>query len=221
MSTYITEEEQIEQIKKWWNKHGNTISTVILVVVVCFAGVRYWQWHKQKVAVQASTLYEQMLVAYTNQDNKSLVSRANKLVQNHQGTVYGDAAHLTLAKVATEKKAYDKASSHLLTVVNNDNNSALTQIAKLRLARIFLMKKQYQPALSAIDKLSNDSYISLVNELRGDIYTAMGEFDKAKLAYEEALSTTRKQKVGNLFLEMKTNDVARQQMSEQSSIRTA
>ena len=220
MSTYMTEEEQIEQIKKWWNKHGNTISTIILIAVVCFAGYRYWQWHNQKVATQASTLYEQMIVAYTNQDNKVIASRANKLVQNHQGTVYSDAAHLTLAKIAAEKKAYKESISHLKTVVTNDSNSALTQVAKLRLSRILLAQKEYQPALTAIETISNDSYQSLVNELRGDIYTAMGDFSKAKLAYNEAVSTTRKQKVGNLFLEMKTNDVARQQMSEQSNIKT-
>lgn len=220
MSTYMTEEEQIEQIKRWWNKHGNTISTIILVAVVCFAGFRYWQWHKQKVALQASILYEQMLIAYTNQDNTAIASRANKLVQNHRGTVYADAAHLTLAKIAAEKKAYDKAAIHLKDVINSDTNSALTQVAKLRLARVLLAKKQYQPALTAINDVSNNSYLSLVNELRGDIYTAMGDFDKAKLAYKEALSSTRKQKMGNLFLEMKSNDVARLQMSGKTNIQT-
>ena len=221
MSIYMTEEEQIEAIKGWWKKHGNTVSTVILILVMCFAGFRYWQWHKQKVGFQASNLYEQMLSAYTNQDNKAIVSRANILVQNHNGTVYGDAAHLTLAKVAAEKKLYDKAVNHLNAVIKDDKDSALTQIAKIRLARVLLAKKQYQSALSAIDKISNSSYMSLVKELRGDIYTAMGDFNKAKLAYEEALTSSRKQKMGNLFLEMKTNDVARQQVSEQSSIKTA
>ncbi|WP_367605506.1 YfgM family protein [Legionella sp. W05-934-2] len=220
MSTYVTEEEQIEQIKKWWSKHGNTISTIVLILVVCFAGYRYWQWHNQKVSIQASSLYEQMLVAYTNQDNKALVSRANKLVENHQGTVYGDAANLTLAKVATEKKSYDQAVSRLNAVIKNNKNSALTQIAKLRLARVLVAQKNYQSALNAIGTISNDSYRPLVSELRGDIYSAMGEFEKAKVAYEDALSTTRKQNVGNLFLEMKSNDVARLQLSEQASIKT-
>jgi len=217
----MTEEEQIEAIKSWWKKHGNTVSTVILIVVMCFAGFRYWQWNKQKVDFQASNLYEQMLSAYTNQDKKAIVSRANKLVQNHSGTVYGDTAHLTLAKVAAEKKLYDKAATHLNAVIKDDTHSALTQVAKIRLARVLLAKKEYQSALSAIDQVSDDSYISLVKELRGDIFTAMGDFNKAKLAYEEALTSSRKQKMGNLFLEMKTNDVARLQMSEQSNIKTA
>lgn len=220
MSTYMTEEEQVDLIKQWWGKHGNTISTIILVLVVCFAGFRYWQWHNQKLSLQASSLYEQMMVAYTNQDSKSIKSRANKLVQNSQGTVYGDAAHLTLAKLAAENKAWGQATSHLKEVIKNDNNSALTQIAKLRLARVLLKQKQYQPALSAIDEISNNSYVSMVNELRGDIYFAMGDYGKAKLAYDKALSITHKEKIGNLFLEMKTNDVARLQMSEQSSVKT-
>ncbi len=221
MSTYMTDEEQIEAIKKWWNKYGNTISTVILVLVVGFAGFRYWQWHKQQVALQASGTYEQMMAAYANEENKAIMSRANKLVQNSSGTIYGDTAHLTLAKMAAEKKAYAKAIPHLNEVIKNDSSSALTQIAKLRLARILLAQKEYQSALETIDKLSNESYISMVKELRGDIYLAKGDFGKAKIAYGEALSTARKQKMGNLFLEMKTNDIARLQMSVQSGIKTA
>lgn len=221
MSTYITEEEQIEQIKRWWQKHGNTLSTLLLVVVACFAGYRYWHWHQQKIALQASSLYEQMLVAYTNQDSEGISARANSLITNFPKSVYGDAAHLTLAKMAAEKKSFKTASEHLQKVIAADHNAAFTQIAKLRLARILLTQKQYQPALQAIDLVSNNSYLPLVSELRGDIYTAMGKYAEAKSAYDQALNTSREQKLGNLFLEMKTNDVARLKMSEQAAIKTA
>ena len=50
-------------------------------------------------------------------------------------------------------------------------------------------------------------YLPLVDELRGDIYTSMNQFDKAVKFYRKALSEVQNYGVGNLYLEMKSNEL--------------
>ena len=93
----MTEEEQLESIKKWWKQYGNLVSILLLLILFSIAGYRYWSWHQAKLTQQASIAYEHMMVALSNQNNKTVRSYANELIHEHNGSVYADAAHMTLA----------------------------------------------------------------------------------------------------------------------------
>jgi predicted negative regulator of RcsB-dependent stress response len=67
--------------------------------------------------------------------------------------------------------------------------------------------QRYQEALNILKGLKSVAYLPLVDELRGDIYTGMNQFDKAVNFYRKALSEVQNYGVGNLFLEMKSNEM--------------
>ena len=53
----ITPPDELMELQDWWQKNGNTVSTVMFVVAVAILGsfvVRLWQGHREKVADQAS-----------------------------------------------------------------------------------------------------------------------------------------------------------------------
>ena len=176
MSVYMTEDEQLEVIKKWWKRHGNKVTTVLSIVLVCIAGFRYMNWHHAKLTQQASIAYENMMIASSNENIKSVRAYANELIKDFGDSVYADVAHMTLAKIYISKDKLDQAQSELQVVASKSNMPALKQIAKIRIARILAAGKSYTNALSELSSVEDNAYLPVINELKGDIYGATGQF---------------------------------------------
>ncbi|MGM9454163.1 YfgM family protein [Legionella bozemanae] len=208
MSVYMTEEEQLESIKKWWKQYGNLVTVVLSLILFGIAGYRYLHWHQAKITQQASVAYEQMMVALSNQNIKGVRAYANELIHQHGSTVYADAAHLTLAKIYVSKNKLDTATDELKAVATNSKMPALKQIAKIRMARIFAAEKSYTNALNELSSIDDKTYLPVINELKGDIYGATGQYQEAMSSYKLALDEVKNNGMGNLFLEMKTNEIA-------------
>ncbi|WP_298624416.1 tetratricopeptide repeat protein [uncultured Legionella sp.] len=208
MSVYMTEEEQLEVIKKWWKRNGNIVTVVISVILLCVAGYRYMHWSQDKSTLQASAVYEQMMLAFSNQDIKSVRSYANELIKKHDHSVYSDVAHMTLAKIYVSKNKLDKAQSELKFVAEKSDMNALKQIAKIRIARLMAAEKSYNDALKELSSVVDATYLPVINELKGDIYGATGKYQDAINSYRLAIDEVKTNGMGNLFLEMKTNELA-------------
>lgn len=208
MSVYMTEEEQLEAIKKWWQRHNTLITVILSLVLLAVSGYKYWYWHEEKVNTQASNAYEHLMVAFSNHDNKGVQSFANQLINEYGQTVYADAARMTLAKFYVSKENYNKAKEMLQVVANNSKMPAFKQIAKIRISRLFAAEKSYDQALTELSVVDDEAYRPVINELKGDIYAATGKYQQAISSYKEAINEVRTHGMGNLFLEMKTNELA-------------
>lgn len=204
----MTEEEQIDAIKKWWKRYNTLITLVFSLSLLCVSGYKYWIWHQEKIKTQASNAYEHLMVAFSNKDNKRIKSFANQLINEYGESVYAHAARITLAKLYVARDKLDKAREYLEYVVNNAPMKSLKQVARIRIARIYAAQQAYNKALQELSSLDDSSYIPVVNELKGDIYAATGKFDLAIVAYKQAISEVQIQGIGNLYLEMKTNELA-------------
>ena len=215
MSVYMTEEEQLDNIKKWWKRYGNIVTVILSLILLCIAGYRYMHWHQDKLTQQSSITYEHMMVALSNQNIKSVRSYANELIKDYGNTVYSDVAHMTLAKVYVSKNKLDQAKEELSVVAKKGNMLALKQIAKIRIARILAAEKAYANALNELATIDDQTYMPVINELKGDIYSATGKYQEAIASYRLAIDEVKTNGMGNLFLEMKTNELA---MKTQSMI---
>ena len=208
MSVYMTEAEQLEAIKKWWKRYNNIIIVMLSLVLLAISGFKYWNWHQEKINQQASNAYEQMMVAFSNQDNRAVRGYASQLLNDYDQTIYADTARLTLAKLYVSHEKYAKAQEELEYVATHSKMNALQQIAKIRLARLLAAGKSYDKALDELSKVDSTVYMPVVNELRGDIYAATGQYQQAVVAYRKAITEVQTNGMGNLFLEMKTNELA-------------
>ncbi|WP_131783032.1 YfgM family protein [Legionella gresilensis] len=208
MSVYMTEEEQLEAIKKWWHKYSTLITIVLSLLLLSLSGYKYWHWHKEKVITEASNAYEHLMIAFSNQDDKNVKTYANQLIKEYSNTVYAHAARLTLAKLYVAKENFNKASQLLDYVANHCPVKPLKDVARIRIARVYTAQKSYDKALAELGKVDDLAYIPIVNELKGDIYTETGQYQQAINFYKKAISEVRTQGMGNLYLEMKTNELA-------------
>jgi predicted negative regulator of RcsB-dependent stress response len=204
----MTEDEQLEVIKKWWKRHGNLVTIFLSVILICFAGVRYMYWHQDKINQQASTTYENMMVVFSDQNIKSVRAYANELIKDYKRSVYADAAHMILAKVYVSKNKPEQAQKELQFVASTSEMPPLRQIAKIRMARLLAANKSYKEALNELSSVEDNTYLAVINELKGDIYGETGKFEEAINAYRMAINEVKNNGMGNLFLEMKTNELA-------------
>jgi len=148
------------------------------------------------------------MVAFSNQDNKGVRAYASQLLKEYDDSVYADAARLTLAKLLVTRAKYSQAQEQLEHVVTHSSMPAFKQIAKIRMARLLIAAKSYDQALAQLSEVNDAAYISVINEIKGDIYVATGQFPQAIASYREAITEVQNKGMGNLFLEMKTNELA-------------
>ena len=217
MSIYMTEAEQLEVIKNKWLKVQRPVTIVLTIFLFVFSAYQYWTYHVSKVNQQASNIYEQLIVASSNQDNKALRAYANTLINDYNGTIYADVARLTLAKYFVARQQFAQARAELDLVVSHGKMPAMREVARLRVARILFAQKAYQEALDNLKNISLTTYMPLVNELKGDIRAAMGQYHEAVSLYKEAASEGQQRGVGNPYLNMKTNELVLLEQSTRSA----
>ncbi len=208
MSVYMTEEEQLQAIKKWWLRYNTPIMVLLSLIMLSVAGVRYWNWHQQKLLTQASTVYDRLMVSFSEHKNKEIRSYANQLIQNYSQTVYADVARMTLAKIYVDKSQDDKAKDLLASVVVASKVPSFRQIAKIRIARLLVAKKEFENALQQLSVVDDKAYMTIINELKGDIFVEKGEYQQAMSSYKKAIDEAKNNGIGNMFLEMKSNELA-------------
>lgn len=207
MNVYLNEYEQWDALKKWWQKYNAIVIVLFSLVLLSCSAYKYWQWHRESRMQQASNTYERMMLASANHQNDQVKKMANSLLKDFPHSIYADAARLSLAKLAVFAKNYEEAEKQLKSVALDSQTPELADVAKIRLARLWVSHQQYQQALDILKGIQGKAYAPLVDELRGDIYTGMNQFDKAVDFYRQALSEVQNYGVGHLFLEMKSNDM--------------
>ncbi len=208
MSIYMTEDEQIDAIKSWWKRYNSIIIVSFSLILLAISGVRYWNWHEEKVTQQASNTYEHLMMAFSNHDNKGVRGFAKQLTTDYAKTVYADAARLTLARLYAVNEKYPEAREQLDYVIAHAKVNALQQVARVRLARLLAADKSYTQALEELAQVDDAAYLPLVNELKGDIYAATSRYEQAVSFYRSATEEVQKKGMGNPFLEMKVNELA-------------
>lgn len=208
MEMYVTEEQQVEQIKKLWDRFGSAILYTIIVLALIVVGYNYWQRHVESQQSQASLYYQTMLLSHQENDTTGVLASANTLIKTYPKSIYAQFAQLELADNAVQSAEYEKAKTALKSVIDHSSESSLVSLAKIRLARVMIMTNEYDNALKEVATL-NDTYLSpLAYELRGDILTLQRKSDLAKKDYESALKLLSDNPSHSALLKMKIENLA-------------
>lgn len=200
----LSEEEQVEALKKWWKENGKSVAAGIVMGLGGVFGWQYWGQYQQDVAEQASMQFEQLTQSVAANTPAS-INQAEALIASYQGSSYAVFAALNLAKVKYQQGDINGAKAQLQWVLDNGDDPSLQQIARLRQARILLNEGQIDEAAALIESAPTDNFRGDQAELRGDIALKRGDEVAARQAYGEALEY----KVSNSALvQMKFDDLA-------------
>ncbi len=182
----LEEQEQLDQLKSFWNQYGNLISTALIVVfgsIAAYNGYHYWQ---RSQALQASTMYDEVDRAVKSGDAAKVERAFTDMKDKFGATTYAQQAGLLAARELLDKSKPDAAKVALAWVADSGNDESYKAVAKLRLAALLLEAKSYDEALKRMEGSFPKEFSALVSDRRGDIFMAQGKKAEAKAEYEKA-----------------------------------
>jgi predicted negative regulator of RcsB-dependent stress response len=211
----VSQEEELEKFKRFWQDHGMSLLVGALLAVAVFFGLQAWQKSRLDQAARASTLFQEMLGAVQRSQLNPADKAANTEVQrlgktlkdDFESTPYAVSAALLLARQAADRNEYKDAEKQLRWVLEQKPEDAERVLTTTRLARVLAAQKQYDAALALLQKEEAPGFTPTVEELKGDIYVALGKIDEARKAYEAAARALLERKERRPLLEMKMADV--------------
>lgn len=205
MEGLTTEDEQVEELRKWWRKNGKTIVLALIVGLGALGATRYWMSSQESARAQASAIYDSLVAALEQNDAAVVTEQGGTLVAQYSGTPYATLAALAMAKVKYDQGDPTSAESYLRWVLDNDDDKGMQHIARLRLARVMLDGGQASAALELVNGVDPGEFGGAYEELRGDIYIALNKPDDARRAYLAA-RTAASMMSDPQILQMKLDD---------------
>jgi len=176
-----TEDEQVEQIKKWLKDNGMQIVVGIALGFAAIWGWGAYQNYQKELSVQARTYYRSVVLSPEN------IGAYEELQSNYSGTDYADQASLMMAKHSVDQQNYQQALEYLLPLWSSET-SYVEHVSRIRSAIIYLHLNNYEKAISALETNNEGTFEGIYSSTRGDIYFGKGELVLAKENYQKALN---------------------------------
>ncbi|SRR5260221_2408096 len=183
----LEEQEQVDELRAWWNQHGTLVLTAVLVAVLAFAGWAVWRKYDTGQSAQASVLYETLAKAAQTGDAKALRDAGGTLAESHPRTLYASMGALVSARFYFERNDLKNAKAQLQWAIDRSPSDDFRDLARLRLAAVLLDEKAYDEALKIADTPHATAYDAQFAALKGDVLVAKGQPAEAKAAYQLAL----------------------------------
>lgn len=216
MSVHLTEEEQLEVLKRWWKDYGKVVIIAIVAAVAIYFAWTTWQDKNNATKESASAQYD-ALVKLLNVEPGKTLSDADKNtaatiaseIKAKNGTgLYAQSAAFYLAKSAVDAGDLDKAVTELQWILSSKPDIATAQLAHVRLARVYVAKGAYTEAQAQLAEEPSKAFASEYAEVRGDLLKAQGNKEAAATAYQKALETTDPQQQERaMVLQMKADEL--------------
>ncbi|OHX35077.1 hypothetical protein BJL95_00550 [Methylomonas sp. LWB] len=192
MAIYDTEEEQLEQLKKWWEANQTAVIAGVVTALVLVTGWNLWQNHQTDKNSQASLMFQQMLESANSGNRESTEKLAERLPSEFPSTAYAEFAGLELAKSKVEQGDLEGAKTLLKKTVETTASDELRHVARLRLLQLLLASREFEQGLqliASVDPAKSEGFAAAYDELQGDFYVALERPDEARNAYQSAIRT--------------------------------
>ena len=144
----LEEQEQLDQIKHFWNQYGNLITWLLLGVLASVAawnGYHYWQ---RSQAAQSAAMFDEMGKSLAGGDLAKAQRTFADMQERYAGSTYTHQAGLALAKMAADAAnpdAYPEAIKTLIGV----KNEAFSALVADRLGDVFVLQGKKAEAREA------------------------------------------------------------------------
>ena len=182
----LQEQEQLDALKAFWNKQGNLITWVLVLVLAAFAGWNGWQWYQRDQAQKAAAMFDELDRAAAAGDAERAGRVFADLRERYPRTAFAQQGGLLAARVQFEKGQGDAARATLNWVADNAIEDEMRTVARLRLAALQAEAKQHDDALKTLAAAPAPGFEALVDDRRGDILLAQGKTAEARAAYQAA-----------------------------------
>lgn len=207
MNEMLSDDEQVERLKAWWNENGRSI---IAGVVIGLGGFFAWQWwgsYQDQLAGEGAGAYERFAQAAAVGDVVKTDDALAQLQSEFGGTSYYEFAALELARQQVNSGSLQAAEKTLREVLKHTSDSALKPMLEIRLARLLLAQERLDEAGKLLDSIKGEAYAADVSAIRGEIAFRQGRMEEARSALEQAQQQGNSdESVGYLLEEIRSGE---------------
>jgi predicted negative regulator of RcsB-dependent stress response len=188
----LEEQEQLDQLKHFWNQYGNSITWALILVLGVFASWNFYQYWQRSQAAQAAAMFDEVERVVKLADMTKIDRVFGDMKERFPSTTYAQQAGLLVAKQYYSAGKVEAAKAALGWVADKSSDEGYQAIAKLRLAGVLTESKAYDDALKQLSGSFPANFDALVADRKGDIFLlqnkrkeAIAEFEKAFKSFEE------------------------------------
>ena len=207
MDDFLSEKEQLAQLRQWWGDNGMFIVAGLVVGVAVLVGWNQWKQYLETRASEGSEAYTAMIEALENSVPVTALEVGARLISEYQDTPYADLAAFALAKYHVGQSEPDLAAGYLSGVLDNTRDEEIRHIARLRLARLQMEQADNSTALQTLAVPEPGQLAARYHELRGDAHFGLGDQVAARDEYMKALSLFDRGVVNSQLLQMKLDSL--------------
>ncbi len=182
----LEEQEQLAEIKHFWNEYGNLITWAMIVVFGSIAAWNGWQYWQRTQAAQAAAMYDEVERAAQAGDSARVERAFSDMKDKFGRTTYAQQAGLLTAAMMEDKGNTEAAKTTLGWVAEKASDEGYQAVARLRLASVLMEAKAYDEALKQLAADFPREFAPMVADRRGDIYNLQGKKAEARTEYEKA-----------------------------------
>jgi predicted negative regulator of RcsB-dependent stress response len=189
MAVYdLEEQEQISQIKAWWDQYGKFVTAILLTAAIASVSWQGFGWYRDRQAGEAGAMFFAVQQAAEQRDAARAREAAGQIIEKFPRTAYAEMGALLSASVQFGAGDSRNARAHLEWLANNGRDQILKDLARLRLATILLNDGEYDGALVQLDRGAPAAGLKArFEDLRGDVHAVQSDPVRARSAYEGAL----------------------------------
>ncbi len=184
----LSEKEQIEAIRSWWQVNGRYIISGIVIGIGLLVGWNYWNSQQRQAQFEASALFEALLVAVADNSVAAAETAAARLNDEYGGTHYALQSHLAMARLYMDAGQDENAADELRALLAKQNDEEMALVARLRLAKILLYQDKPQEVVDLLQGYGDSAFAARYNDTLGDALVALGRTEDASVAYTAALA---------------------------------
>ncbi len=182
----LEEQEQLDEFKHFWNRWGNLISWVLILVLGGYAAWMGWQSHSVKQASQAAALYDTVERSAIVGDMALLERSVSDIKDKFSSTTYAQQAALLAARVYNDKDRKADAKAQLAWVIKEASDEGYQSMARLRLAALLVEDKAYDEARQQLSAKTPDAFAPLMADRLGDLAMLQAQPAQAIQHYKSA-----------------------------------
>ena len=221
MDEFLSEKEQIDQMRDWWRDNGTYVIAGLVLGIGGVFGFNAWKDSQESVRVDASTRFEDLAdeVAENRLENAELV--ADDLYGEFTDTIYADQARLAMARLYMDQGRDQDAAETLEAQLSAGNSDELKMVARLRLAKVYLYQNKPQEVLDLLAGFEESGFGARYSEAIGDAHFALGEYEAAEAAWQQALiKDDSNQVIDTTLVQMKIGDLPSGEVASPDSAAT-
>ena len=113
MDDLQSEKEQIEEMKAWWAEYGRYVIAGVVIAVGLIIGFNTYKSNKLEAQIEASELFETLVVHVAGGDLDDAQGIAAQLASNYANTAYAAQSKLAMARLYMDKNRDQDAADVL------------------------------------------------------------------------------------------------------------